>query len=62
MRIGDVIRSYRYHQEMSRRELAESMHMRLETVRQVEQGNRPTQHTLQHIVAWLTEDTETEDN
>ena len=58
MRLGDVLRSYRHHQEMTRKQLAESLGLRIETLRQIENGNKPMRSTCEHIYRWLTEDIE----
>lgn len=56
MKAGDVIRSYRHHQEMSRVELANALGMRTETLRQVEEGTDPRPQTLQRIFQWMSGD------
>ena len=43
---------------MTRKQLAESLGLRIETLRQIENGNKPMRSTCEHIYRWLTEDIE----
>jgi len=59
MLIGDIIRSYRFHQELTRQELSKAIGIRLETLRQIEEGTQPRPQTLQKLFTWMGENTVT---
>ena len=56
MRIGDTLRAYRHHQEMSVSEVAASIGIRPNTLREIETGAEPRARTLLIIFQWLCED------
>jgi transcriptional regulator with XRE-family HTH domain len=58
MKLGEIIRKYRLHQELTIRELAKDIGVGTATLHRIENGENMDGDTLSKIVIWMLKETE----
>lgn len=54
MRLAEALRAYRIHNELTSRQIAESIGIRVNTYREIETGTYPRTKIKTRLIEWLT--------